>query len=263
MAGTLRKLENRNALITGGSRGIGKAIAGRFVEEGANVFLCARREGPLEETARELRKMDSKVVTHVADVADQHSVQAMVRRALNEFGWIDILVNNAGTGIPRRFVEYSLEEFDQVMKVNLYGVFLVTQAILPGMMERKKGKIVNIASTAGKWGSRNQSAYNASKHGVVGLTRSIALEMAPFHINVNAICPAGVDGDMMDSMVEYWAGQLGVSKEQTRKNIISRSPIDRLIRPEEVASLAVYLASDESDGMTAQSLSLCGGYIMV
>jgi meso-butanediol dehydrogenase/(S,S)-butanediol dehydrogenase/diacetyl reductase len=263
MSVTKGRLENRNALITGGSRGIGKAIARRFLEEGANLFLCARGESALKETAEELRQVGGKVVTHVADVSDQGSVEEMVRHALAEFGALDILVNNAGIMMSRRFVDYSFEEFDQVMKVNFYGVFHVTRAVLPSMMERKRGKIVNMASTAGKWGSMNQSAYNASKHAVVGLTRCLALEMAPFHINVNAICPAGVEGDEIDSLVEHWATQMGVSKEQARKNITSRSPIGRFIYPDEVAALAVYLASDESDAMTAQSLSLCGGYLMV
>ncbi len=257
------RLENRNALITGGSRGIGKSVARRFVEEGANVFLCARGESALNGTAEELRGMGGKVATHVADVSDRGSVERMVERALAEYGVLDILVNNAGLTHSGRFLDHSFEEFDRVMKVNLYGVFHVTRAVLPSMMERKKGKIVNMASTAGKWGSLNQSAYNASKHAVVGLTRCLALEMAPFHINVNAICPAGVEGDEMDSMVEHWAHELKVTKEQARKNITSRSPIGRFIHPEEVAALAVYLASDDSDAMTAQSLSLCGGYLMV
>jgi meso-butanediol dehydrogenase / (S,S)-butanediol dehydrogenase / diacetyl reductase len=263
MSVTKGRLENRNALITGGSRGIGKAIARRFVVEGANVFLCARGESTLKETAEELRQVGGKVAIHLADVSDQGSVEGMVGHALAEFGVLDILVNNAGMTKSGRFMDYSFEEFERVMEVNLYGVFHVTRAVLPSMMERKRGKIINMASTAGKWGSMNQSAYNASKHAVVGLTRCLALEMAPFHINVNAICPAGVEGDEIDSLVEYWARKLNVTKEQARKNIASRSPIGRFINPDEVAALAVYLASDESDAMTAQSLSLCGGYLMV
>ena len=263
MSGPKGRLENRYALITGGSRGIGKAIARRFVEEGASVFLCARGESALNETAEELRQMGGKVAIHAADVSDPGSVERMVGRALAEFGVFDILVNNAGIMMAKRFMDYTFEEFDRIMKVNFYGVWHVTRAVLPSMMERKKGKIVNIASTAGKWGSLHQSAYNTSKHAVVGLTRCLALEMAPFQINVNAICPAGVEGDEIDSMLEHWAKELNISKDQARKNITARSPIGRFINPEEVAALAVYLASDESDAMTAQSLSLCGGYLMV
>jgi NAD(P)-dependent dehydrogenase (short-subunit alcohol dehydrogenase family) len=257
------KLKNRNALITGGSRGIGKAIACRFVEEGANVFLCARGENALNDTAEELRQMGGNVAFSVTDVSDPLAVERMVSSALAKWGRLDIVVNNAGIMLPKQFMDYSFEEFHQIMKVNFYGVLHVTRAILPSMMERKRGKIINMASTAGKWGSLNQSAYNTSKHAVVGFTRCLALEMAPFHINVNAICPAGVEGDEIESMVEHWANKLKVTKEQARKNITSRSPIGRFINPDEVASLAVYLASDESDAMTAQSLSLCGGYLMI
>lgn len=257
------RLENRNALITGGSRGIGKAIAHRFIEEGANVFLCARGESGLSNAEKELRSLGGKVVTCPADVSDRTSVERMVDRAIKSFGYIDILVNNAGIMKPSSFIDYSFDEFDQIMQVNLYGVFHVTQAVLRSMIERKKGKIINIASTAGKWGSLHQSAYNTSKHAVVGLTRCLGLEMAPHNIQVNAICPAGVEGEEIDTMVEYWADKTGQTKEDMLKNIKSRSPIGRFINTEEVAALAAYLASDESDAMTAQSLSLCGGYLMV
>lgn len=258
-----RKLENRNALITGASRGIGQAIATRFAEEGGNLFICARTAGALEEAATEIRRLGGKVVSHVADVSDQKSVQGMVEYALKEFGQIDILVNNAGIAKFSRFIDYSLEDFDQTLKVNLYGVFLVTQAVLPGMMKHRKGKVINIASTAGKWGSINQSAYNASKHGVVGLTRCIALEMAPYNINVNAICPAIVETDMSLPFFEQHARILGISKEDLIKTLINKRALKRFLQPEEVAHLALYLASDESDGMTAQSISICGGLIMV
>lgn len=259
-----RKLENKNAVITGGSLGIGRAIARCFAEEGANLFLCARRAGPLEETANELRRTGVRVIPHVADASDQESVKEMVNHAAQEFQRIDILVNNVGLYIPRRFVDYTLDEFDRTIKVNVHSVFLVTQGILPYMMEQKKGRIINIASTAGKWGSRGQSAYNASKHAVVGLTRCIALETAPFNIRVNAVCPALVDEtDMTDPLLEFAAKGLGVSKEEARKDAMSRMPIGRFIKPDEVAALCLYLASDESDCMTAQSIALCGGYTMI
>jgi NAD(P)-dependent dehydrogenase (short-subunit alcohol dehydrogenase family) len=257
------KLHNRNALITGGSRGIGKAIAQRFISEGANVFICARGESDLSDTEKELRKLGGNVVTYAADVSDRNAVDLMIDGALKAFGYIDILVNNAGIMKPGGFMDYSFEDFDRLMQVNLYGVFHVTQAVLPSMIERKKGAIVNIASTAGKWGSMHQSAYNVSKHAVIGLTRCLGLEVAPYGINVNAICPAGVEGEEIDTMVEYWAKKTAQTKEEMLINIKSRSPIGRFINPEEVAALAVYLASDESNAMTAQSLSLCGGYLMV
>ena len=258
------RLENLNALVTGGSRGIGLAIARRFAEEGANVCICARRKGPLEESANELQQAGYKVIAHVADVSDPGSVQKLVEQVSTEFKQVDILVNNAGIQICRRFVDYTLEEFDQVVKTNLYGVFLVTKALLPSMIERKKGRIINMASTAGKWGSRNQSAYNASKHAIVGLTRCIGLEVAPFNITVNAICPGVVeDTDMMAPFLDQQSKLYGVGKEDLLKMAISQIPIRRMIQPREVADFAVYLASDESAGMTCQSVAVCGGYIMV
>jgi len=258
------KLENRNALITGGSRGIGKAIAFRFAEEGANLFICSRSAGQLEETAKELKKIGVKVVSHVADVSVQDSVQAMVQYALKEMGPIDILVNNAGVGAKRRpFLEYSLEDFDQILKTNLYGVFHVTQAVLPGMIARKKGKVINIASTAGKWGTINQSAYNISKHGVVGLTRCVALEMAPYNIYVNAICPWIVETDIIQYGIEQRSKTMGISKEAVIEMLKKNSPLGRFLKPEEIAKFALFLASDDSDTMTAQSLSVCGGFLMI
>lgn len=258
------RLENLNALITGGSRGIGLAIAHRFAQEGANLFICGRNRESLEQCANELRQMGRKVFVHAADVTDPGSVREMVEHVLEEFKTVDVLVNNAGIQICRSFVDYTLEEFDQVIKTNVYGVFLVTQGVLPGMIERKKGKIINIASTAGKWGSRNQSAYNASKHAVVGLTRCLGLEVAPFNITVNAICPGAVAGtDMMEPFLEQQSKYYGIPKENLLGALLAQSPMRRLIQPEEVADLAVYLASDESAGMTCQSIALCTGYTMV
>ena len=238
-------------------------MAVRFAEEGADLFIYARTEAPLRDAVAEITRLGGKAVPHVADVSDQKSAREMVQHALKEFGRIDILVNNAGIHKVSRFVDYSLEDFDQIMKVNLYGTFHVTQAVLPSMMARKKGEIVNIASTAGKWGGRNQSAYNASKHAVVGLTRCLALEMGPYDINVNAICPTIVETDMSLPFFEDHAKIRGCSKEDLIKTMKSHNALNRFPKPEEVAHLAVYLASDESDGMTAQSISLCGGYLMI
>ena len=258
------KLKNRNALITGGSRGIGKAIAFRFAEEGANIFICSRSAGQLEETTKELKKTGVKVVSGVADVSVQDSVREMVQYALKEMGQIDILVNNAGLGSKTRpFLEYSLEDFDQILKVNLYGVFHVAQAVLPGMIVRKKGKVINIASTAGKWGTRNQSPYNTSKHGVVGLTRCLALEMAPYNINVNAICPWIVETDIIQYGIEQRSKTMGISREAVVEMLKKNSPLGRFLKPEEIANFALFLASDDSDSITAQSISMCGGYLMV
>jgi meso-butanediol dehydrogenase/(S,S)-butanediol dehydrogenase/diacetyl reductase len=257
------RLEGRNALITGGARGAGEAIATRFAEEGSNLFICDINIELLEKTATRLRQFGRKVIAYGADVSDRESVQKMAQHAFREYGRIDILVNNAAIYKGSRFVDCSLNDFDQIMKVNLYGVFHVTQAFLPAMIERRNGKVINVASVSGKWGNMNQSAYNASKHAILGLTRCIALEVAPHNINVNAICPGTMDTEMGMAAIRQQSKIMGVSEEELRKHSLSVIPLGRFTQPKEVAHLAVYLASDESNGMTGQSISLCGGRIMV
>jgi meso-butanediol dehydrogenase/(S,S)-butanediol dehydrogenase/diacetyl reductase len=186
----------------------------------------------------------------------------MVDAALAAFGDIDILVNNAGVYKAARLVDYSAEDFDRIMQVNVYGAFHVMQLVLRHMQARQRGKVVNIASTAGKWGSMNQSAYNASKHALVGLTRCAALEMGAHGINVNAICPGFVQTDMLESFRAH-ADILGVPFEKVMEGGLSRVPLRRLLQPREIADLAVYLAAAESDGMTGQTLLLDGGMLMV
>ena len=256
------RLSGRTALITGASRGIGRAIALRYAEEGADLFLTATRLDLLEETAALAEARGAKVAVHRADVADRAQVDAMVDAALAAFGAIDVLVNNAGVYQAARLVDIAPEDFDRVMKVNVYGAFHVMQQVLRHMQARQRGKVVNIASTAGKWGSMNQGAYNASKHAVVGLTRCAALEMGGFGINVNAICPGFVQTDMLEAFRGH-ADILGVPFEQVMQGALARVPLKRFLQPQEIAHLAVYLASAESDGMTGQTLLLDGGMLMV
>ncbi len=257
-----KRLENKVALITGGSRGIGKAIAIAFAEAGAKLLLNARNEETLATTAEELREHGTQIEYYACDVSDRAAIEKMIAYAHDTFGHIDILVNNAGVYKPARFVDYSFEDFSNVVSVNLYSVFHMAQAVLPGMMERKQGRIINVASTAGKWGSRNQSAYNASKHAVVGLTRCLGLEMAPYNINVNAICPWFVETDMVPAALSEHAKIAGVPVEAVEKMLLSSGPKGRFIQPEEVAHLAVYLASDESSYINCQAIVIDGGYTM-
>jgi 3-hydroxybutyrate dehydrogenase len=256
------RLSGRIALITGASRGIGRAIALRYAEEGADLFLTASGHGPLDETRALAEALGARVLTHAADVSDRAAVQAMVDAALSAFGGIDVLVNNAGVYKAARLVDYTPEDFDRIMQVNVYGAFHVMQLLLRHMQARGRGKVVNIASTAGKWGSMNQSAYNASKHALVGLTRCAALEMGAHGINVNAICPGFVQTDMIEGFRAH-ADILGVPFEKVMEGGLSRVPLKRFLQPREIADLAVYLASAESDGMTGQTLLLDGGMLMV
>jgi meso-butanediol dehydrogenase/(S,S)-butanediol dehydrogenase/diacetyl reductase len=249
------RLKNKVALITGAGRGIGREIALRFASEGADLFLNATRMETLEETRHLAIDSGRRVEIYPADVTDRAAVKNMVKKTLELFGRIDILVNNAGIYIPSPFINYTYEDFDRIMKVNVYGPFNVTQSVLEGMIKRRQGKIINMASTAGKWASMNQSAYNTSKHALVGMTRCVALEMAQHNIKVNAICPGVVETDMLS--------QFGPPTPELLEAIKQRIALRRLIKPDEVASLAAYLASDESDGMTGQSILLDGGMVFV
>jgi NAD(P)-dependent dehydrogenase (short-subunit alcohol dehydrogenase family) len=256
------RLAGRKALVTGASRGIGRAIALRYAEEGADLFLTATRAERLHETRALAEAKGAKVWLHPADVSRRDEVDAMVGAAIAALGTIDVLVNNAAVYKAARLVDFTPEDFDRVMQVNVYGAFHVMQLVLRHMQGGRRGKVVNIASTAGKWGSMNQSAYNASKHALVGLTRCAALEMAAHGIQVNAICPGFVQTDMLDEFRAH-ADILGVPFEKVIEGALARVPIRRALQPEEIAQLAVYLGSAESDAMTGQSLLLDGGMLMV
>ena len=257
------RLLGKTALVTGGSRGIGRAIAEAFASEGCQLFLNARDPDRLADTAAEIVQQYGVHVDYAAcDVTDGDGVRRMVAEA-EERTPIDILVNNAGIHIPSSFVDYSFDDFKAVIESNVYSVFHVTQAVLPAMMERKRGCVVNLASTAGKWGSRNQSAYNASKHAVVGITRCLGLEMAPHGVRVNAICPWIVNTDMAAGFVERHSKITGAAPEDLKAAMNATVPLNRWIEPEEVAGLAVYLASDEASYINGQAWTVDGGYTMI
>lgn len=259
-----KRLEDRVALITGASRGIGRAIAVKFAQEGADLFLCATNMEKLKETCEQASKWGKRIELYAVDVADRSAVETMVQKAIEVFGRIDILVNNAGIYKPSPFVNYTYEDFDRIIKVNLYGPFNVTQFVLRDMLKRNKGKIVNIASTAGKWASMNQSAYNISKHGVVALTRCLGLELAKKGITVNGICPGVTRTDAMTkSFAEGHAEIMGKTPDQVLDWVFQRVPIGRWLEPEEIAHLAAYMACSESDGMIGQTILLDGGMLFV
>jgi NAD(P)-dependent dehydrogenase (short-subunit alcohol dehydrogenase family) len=262
------RLAGRRALITGASRGIGQAIALRYAEEGADLCLVATSLAGLAETQAGAEALGARVLALAVDVADRAAVLAMVDAAVAAMGGIDVLVNNAGVYHAAALLDTTPEDFDRLMQVNLYGAFHVLQLCLRQMCKQGPdqgqgaGKVVNIASTAGKGGSLNQSAYNASKHALVGLTRCAAVELGPLGITVNAICPGFVETDMLQSFSAH-AAITGLSFEQVLANGRARVPLRRFLQPAEIAHLAVYLGSAESDGMTGQSILLDGGMLMV
>ena len=249
------------ALITGASRGIGREIAHAYAKEGAKLCLVARNLAALHEVVAELALPADRVMTVALDVTDRAACFAAVQATEVRFGHIDILVNNAGIYQAKSFLDYTAQDFQTMLDVNVLGVIHFTQACLPGMQARKQGRVINMASTAGKWGSRNQSAYNISKHAVVGLTRCVALEASPYGVTVNAICPGFVQTDMLEELKAQVALSSGASADEFVKAALARVPLGRMLTTQEIAGMAVYLGSAESSGMTGQSIHIDGGMV--
>ena len=258
-----QRLHNQVALITGASRGIGKAIAQAYVEEGARVALVATDANKLTSLQQAWALPDDRLMVLSVDVRDRQACLQAVERVQRHWGGIDILVNNAGIYRAKPFLAYDDQDFQDLLDVNLFGVLHFMQACLPDMQAKRRGSIINVASTAGKWGSRNQSAYNTSKHAVVGLTRCVALEASAHQVRVNAICPGFVQTDMVETLKNEAARSDGVSTDAFVSSMISRVPLGRIVEPQEVAALAVYLGSDESRSVTGQSMMIDGGMVML
>jgi 3-hydroxybutyrate dehydrogenase len=256
------KLENRIALITGGGRGIGRAIALEFAREGARVALAARTAQQVENTAAEIGN-EGNALPVVCDVSDVASVQLMFARVSVKFGRNpDILVNNAGIAESAPLAKTDDDLWQRHLAINLSGTFYCTRAAMPAMVERGWGRVINLASIAGKTGAPYIAAYSASKHGVLGLTRSIALEVAAKGITVNAICPGYVDTDMTTRGIENVTAKTGRSADQALEAIKKMSPQNRLITVEEVAALALLLASEEGRGINGQAINIDGGSVL-
>lgn len=259
------RLADRTAFITGGGRGIGRAVALAFAREGARVFVVARTLTEVERVAGEIRaELGDRAAAYTScDVADPHSVEGAFASAREFFGaGIDVLVNNAGVAESSKFTETSDELWRRHLDINLTGTFYCMRAALPSMVERGWGRVVNVASVAGKTGAPYVAAYTASKHGVVGLTRSVALEVARTGVTVNAICPGYVDTDMTTRAVENIQARTGRSTAESLEAIKRMSPQQRLVTPEEVAALALLLASHDGRGITGQSINVDGGTIL-
>jgi 3-hydroxybutyrate dehydrogenase len=257
------RLDHQVALITGASRGIGRAIAEAYLREGARVALVATDAATLQALAQSWDLPGDRVMVLAVDVRDRQACVQAVEQVQAKWGGIDILVNNAGIYRAKPFLDYTDQDFQDLLDVNLFGVLHFMQACLPGMQVRRRGSIVNIASTAGKWGSRNQSAYNTSKHAVVGLTRCVALEASAHQVRVNAICPGFVQTDMVETLKSEVARSGGVSTDAFMASMLARVPLGRIVEPDEVAALAVYLGSQESRSITGQSMMVDGGMVML
>ncbi|MEU2793369.1 3-oxoacyl-ACP reductase FabG [Streptomyces sp. NPDC007100] len=253
--------ERRVALITGGTSGIGLAAARALATAGHAVFVCARSAESVELTVKQLREEGLEAAGTTADVRSPESVKELVAAALAAYGRIDVLVNNAGRSGGGVTADVPDELWHDVIATNLTSVFLLTREVLneSGMRERGWGRVVNIASTAGKQGVVLGAPYSASKHGVVGFTKALGNELAPTGITVNAVCPGYVETPMAQRVREGYAAAYGTSEDAVLTKFQAKIPLGRYSTPEEVAGLVGYLATDTAASITAQALNVCGG----
>lgn len=258
------RLRDRVAIVTGAAKGMGSAICTALVREGAHVVAAAREPGPLGALVERLEALETgrRHLAVPTDVTVESQVAALVRRTLDEFGRIDILVNAAGVigPIETPLHKISPEDWDHVLRVNLKGVFLCCRAVVPAMLERRYGKIVNIAGTSGLRGYRYRAAYSSSKWAVRGLTRTLALEVGPHNINVNAICPGVVEGGRMTTIIAEKARVRGSTTEAVFDEYIGEMALRRFTSEDDVARAVVFLASDESRQITGHDLVVDGGW---
>jgi len=247
--------EALNALVTGGGRGIGAVIAAALARAGMRVTILGRDKARLEA-----RILAGDAAAHiVADVADTGFEKIMAAAAADQA--FDILVNNAGAATSAPFLKTGHADFQRMLDVNLLGPVIATRALLPGMIERKFGRVINIASTAALKGYPYVSAYVTAKHGLLGFTRSLAVELAKTGVTVNAVCPGFTDTDMVDAGVQAIVAKTGRTAEAIRAEFIKTNPMGRLIAPEEVADAVCFLARRESGSITGSAIAVAGGEI--
>ena len=261
-------LQDRIALVTGGAQGLGQAICARLADEGCHVIVADLNEPKAIETARSISTTtDRRAIAIQVDVTDEAQVEALVKRCVDEFGRLDILVSNAGILIAEEITEFPAEKWRAVMNVNLFGYFLCAKYSARVMKAQKSGVILEINSKSGKKGSFKNSAYAASKFGGIGLTQSIALELAEHGVRVNAICP----GNLLDSplwtegpnaLFKQYARNRGISEEQVRQTYIDQVPMKRGCTYDDVCNVVVFLASDQASYMTGQAINVTGGQEM-
>lgn len=243
-------LKGKTAIVTGGSRGIGAAICKRFAEQGANIaLLYAGNTQKAEETKAALLELGVKAEAYQCNVADAEQVAAVCKQIIKDFGGADILVNNAGITKDKLVPMMKVPDFDSVVDTNLKGAFYMIKQLYPVFMKQKSGKIINISSISGLIGNPGQTNYSASKAGLIGLTKSVAKELASRNVNCNAIAPGFVATDMTENLSENNA-------------LVDHIPMKRFAQPEDIANLALFLASDQSDYITGEVIRIDGGLAM-
>jgi 3-oxoacyl-[acyl-carrier protein] reductase len=247
----MNRFEGKIALVTGASRGIGEAIAKRLASEGATVLAAARSVEALQRVVAEIEAAGGKASALTLDLADAASIEAAVKTALAAHGEIHVLVNNAGVTEDNLILRMGREAWDRVLATNLTGVFLLTQAVIKGMVRKRYGRIVNVTSVVGLMGNAGQANYAASKAGLIGLTKSVARELASRNITCNAVAPGFIATAMTEKMTD-------AAREALSKQI----PLERLGAPDDVAAAAAFLASDEASYITGTVVNVSGGLYM-
>jgi NAD(P)-dependent dehydrogenase (short-subunit alcohol dehydrogenase family) len=248
----------QHALVTGGARGIGAAISAALSSAGAKITIFGRDASRLQERANSLNNAQAVP----CDVSDEASVRAAIQQATKTFGPIDILVNNAGISHVAPVHKTELADWQRVFAVNVTGAFLCTREVLPSMLDRSRGRIINIASTAGLKGYTRLSAYCASKHAVIGLTRAVALETATKGITVNAICPTYTESDMTSEGIAAISKRFNVSEDEALSMLTKQIPQGKMAKPEDVATAALWLCSAHAATITGIALPVAGGEVM-
>jgi len=258
----MKRFENQVVVITGGANGIGQACAHRFAEEGAKIACLDMADDKNEATAAECRKFGVEAMALHCDVTDAANTADIVKTVMEKWGRIDVMVASAGiyTGTP--LVDVPLKQWQRTIDINLTGTFLSNQAVVPIMIAQKSGSIINISSMAGKTSWVASAEYSASKSGVIGLTRSVAMELAPFGATANAVCPGNTLTDMVRGVASKVGALDGMSGEDWLKMRANDCPMKRIAEPWEIAGVVAFLASKDSRYLTGQALEVDGGLIM-
>lgn len=256
-------LTEKIVLVTGGSGGLGRSLARAFARQGCRVVITSRSADNLKAAVQEIGEQAVPALALACDITDKDQVDSLAQEVRARLGSVQILVNNAGIAQAESFLETTERLWNETLKTNLTGAFYCCKAFLPGMIQSGWGRIINIASTTAKVGYSHVTAYTSSKHGLLGLTRSLALETARLNITVNAICPGYIDDERTRENARKMAQKTGKPVEEILTLFAASAPQNRLIEADEVASLALLLASEKSGAITGQAINVDGGAVMV
>lgn len=256
-------LDGKIALVTGGGTGIGKAIARKLAEKGAKVAIASRRAAQVQQAVEDLKKASLTALPLPMDVRNKPAVESAIDTLVATWGPPHILVNNAGISGLSLLADPDDSRWYDIIDTNLNGLYLVTKAVLKRMPDHAGGRIINISSVLGKFGVAGYTAYCASKHGMIGFTRALALEVVNRGITVNTICPGWVETEMASLGIKETAALQGITPEEFRAQAVAAVPIQRFLEADEVAELVCYVASDAARGITGQAMNICGGQTMV